>query len=60
MMVRAIKTRQMDFLKMIWATNKNFEYTEKGEESEEEATSSEEVSVELDTKTIFMYDDLIK
>ena len=59
-MVRAIKTRQMEFLKYIWATNKNFEYTDCREESEEDATSSEEVSVELDTKTIFMYDDLIK
>ena len=45
MMIRAIKTRQMDFLKIIWATNKNFEYIECKEGSEDDA-DSEEISVD--------------
>ena len=60
MMIRAIKTRQMNFLKMIWATNKNFEFMDsKGDESDDDA-NSEEMSLDDDYKKTFLYDDLIK
>lgn len=59
MMIRAIKTRQMDFLKMIWACNKNFEFIE-GQDESENSDSSDDNSIMQDQKHIFMYDDLIK
>lgn len=43
---------------MIWATNKNFEYIENKDESDEDA-DSDELS-DYEEKNIFMYDDLIK
>ena len=51
----------MNFLKMIWNCNKNFEYLEykEGEDSDEDA-KSEEVSVDEAPRKIFLYDELIK
>ena len=59
MMIRAIKTRQMKFLRMIWVTNKNKELVDMLEDSEEDA-ESEEFSVDDDQRKTFMYDDLIR